>query len=115
MRRMGTSALGLLHTRVELFAVELQEEKLRAMQLLVWLSVAVALGVASILVAVGALALFFWQTAGYAGLIGLAVVTFAAAAGIFWMLRHRILSGESPFAETAAEFRRDLECLHREE
>ena len=43
-RRLAHSLLGLARTRIELFAVELQEEKLRALGLLAWLTVAVALG-----------------------------------------------------------------------
>lgn len=61
IRRFGNSLTGLLHTRAELFAVELQEEKLRAIRLLVWVAVAITLGVAGLLVAVGGLALFFWE------------------------------------------------------
>ncbi|MBI4623759.1 MAG: phage holin family protein [Verrucomicrobia bacterium] len=110
-RRVGSSLLALLHTRVELFAVELQEEKLRAIRLLVWLSVAVALGVAGILVAVGVLGLFLWQRAGYAGVIGLAVAALTGAAALLWMIHRRILRGPDPFAATVAEIGKDLECL----
>lgn len=115
VRRLGRSLLGHVHTRVELFTVELQEEKLRALNLVLWLSVAVAFGMAGILIAVGVLALFLWQTAGYAGLIGLAVAALAAAAGVFWSVRHRILHGPEPFAGTVDEFRKDAECLRPRE
>lgn len=110
-RRMANSVLGLLHDRISLAAVELQEEKLRAISVLIWLCVAIALGVAGMLVAISALAFFLWEQAGYAGLIGLAVASIAGAAVVLWLLRRRILSGPQPFAVTVAEFGKDFECL----
>ena len=110
-RRAGSSLLALLQTRVELFAVELQEEKLRAIRLLVWLTIALTLGVGGILVAIGVLALFLWQRAGYAGMIGLAVIALTGAATILWLIRRRMLRGPDPFAATVAEIRKDVECL----
>jgi uncharacterized membrane protein YqjE len=110
-RRLGGSLLALFHTRIELFAVELQEEKLRVIRLLIWLTVALALAVAGLLVAIGALGLFLWESAGYAGVIGLAVAALAASAALLWSLGRRIGRGPDPFATTLAEMRKDLECL----
>lgn len=107
LQRIARSLLGLVHTRVELFALELQEEKLRAVGLLVWCAVALALAVAGVLLAVGTLALFLWETAGYAGLVSLTVLVLAASAGLLWFVRRRILRGPLPFEATAAEFRKD--------
>ena len=111
VRRMGGSFLALIHTRAELFAVELQEQKLRAISLLGWLIAALALAVAGILLAIGMLGLFLWQLAGYAGLIGLVVATLGSSVGLLWMLRRRILSEPDPFASTLSEMAKDLECL----
>lgn len=114
-RGIASSLFGLVQTRVELFALELQEEKLRTVRLLVWLSVATALGAAAILVTIGALALFLWRAAGYAGLAGVAGGTLLLAAGLFWFLRQRIVNGPEPFEATIAEFRKDAECLRRKD
>lgn len=111
VRRMGSSFLALIHTRVELFAVELQEQKLRAIGLLGWLVAALALAVAGILLVIGILGLFLWQHAGYAGLIGLALATLGGSVGLLWMLRRRILSEPDPFAASISEMGKDLECL----
>lgn len=112
-RRLGASLLGLLRSRAELFAVELQEEKLRALSLLAWLTAAVALGVAAILLGVATLALFLWQQAGFAGLSGLTVAVLAAAIALFALVQRRIAEGPEPFAATVAEFRKDAACLRR--
>lgn len=111
VRGLGRSLLGLVNTRVELFTVELQEEKLRAIRLMTWFAAAIALGAAGLLVAITALALVLWETAGYAGLIGLVAGTLGAAAGILWGIHRRIVHGPLPFAETAAEFRKDAKSF----
>jgi len=111
LRRLGSSLTGLLHTRAELFAVELQEEKLRAIRLVIWVSVAAALGVAGIFVAIAALAVWLWTWAGYWGLGGLAGGTLGLAAIILWLIHHRITQGPGPFAGTVAEFKKDAESL----
>jgi len=113
LRRSGDSLLGLVQSRLELFTVELQEEKLRAINLLIWLTIALALGVAGLLVAVGALALFLWHAAGYLGLIGLAVLTLACAAGLLWWLRQKLETGLTPFNTTVTEFKKDREWLRK--
>jgi uncharacterized membrane protein YqjE len=113
IRRLGNSLLELLRTRAELFAVELQEEKLRAIRLLVWVAAAIALGVAGLLVALGGLALFLWELAGYWGLAGVAAGALGLAAIILWIIHRRITHGPAPFAGTVAEFRKDAECLRQ--
>lgn len=114
LRRTSDSLLGLAQNRFELFAVELQEEKLRALNVLVWLVVALALIVAGVLVGLGALALYLWQVAAYLGLIGLALVSLGAGAGVLWAIRHRIRHGATPFAKTVDEFKKDRACVGTE-
>lgn len=111
LRRIGESLLALLRNRFELFTVEWQVEKLRLLNLLLWFGVAAVLGMAGIFIAIVALAFWLWTTAGYAGLIGLAVTALAGAGGIVWMIRRKIQTGPTPFAQTVAEFRKDGECL----
>lgn len=111
LRRTGDSLLGLAQNRFELFAVELQEEKLRALNTLVWLVVALALIVAGVLVGLGALAIYLWSVAAYFGLIGLALVSLAAGGGLLWYIHNRIRTGPSPFSKTVDEFKKDRTCL----
>lgn len=113
VQRLGRSFLSLLHTRAELLAVEIQEEKVRALDLLAWIAAAIALAVAAILLALGTLAWFLWEQAGYGGLIGLTIATFVAAATMFMVVRRRIVRGPLPFSATTAEFRKDVQWLRR--
>lgn len=111
LRRAAQSFMGMLRARAEILGVELQEEKVRALNLLAWAAVAAGIGVAGILLAIGILAFFLWERFGYAGVIGLAAAAILAAALLFRMLRRRILDGPAPFATTIAEIGKDLECL----
>jgi uncharacterized membrane protein YqjE len=112
-KRLGSSFLGLLQTRIELLAVELQEEKVRALDLLALMTAAIAFAVGAILLAIGTLAWFLWQQAGYVGLIGLTLATAIAAVAMFIIMRRRIVRGRQPFSATTAEFRKDVEWLRR--
>lgn len=114
LRRIGESSVAIARGRFELFSIEWQEEKLRLINLLFWFGLAVTLGAAGLLIAMAALALWLWEMFGYAGLIGLALGTLAAAGGIAWNIRNKILSGPQPFTQTVAEFRKDGECLEKQ-
>lgn len=111
LRRIGDALIGLAQGRLELFAVELQEEKLRALGIVVWLTIAFALIVAGILVGFGALGVYLWAIAGYYGLAGLALALLAAGACVLWTLHHQIISNRTPFAGTIGEFEKDRKCL----
>jgi uncharacterized membrane protein YqjE len=112
-RRLGQSLLDLLHTRTELFAVELQEEKIRALRLVLGIAVAIAVGMSGLLIAMGALALWVWEAAGIWGLVGLAAGALGAAALIVWGVYRNIMNGPEAFAGTVAEFRKDAACLRQ--
>ena len=111
LRRMGDSLLALAQGRLQLFALELQSEKLRLMDALLWLSIAVALGAVGLIVGTVALALYLWEMARYVGLVLMSGVFVGAAVVIVWRLRKGIRNGPMPFAGTVAEFQKDRACL----
>jgi uncharacterized membrane protein YqjE len=113
LRRMADSLLGLIETRLQLFATELQCEKLRAMELMLGLAVALGAGFIGVLVAVGALAVYLWEVAKYAGLVGLALVFLIASGVMFWRLRVALRDKPAPFSDTLAEFKKDRACLRQ--
>jgi uncharacterized membrane protein YqjE len=110
-QRIGESVVGLLRGRFELFAVEWQEEKFRLLNLLFWSSFAVTMGAAGLLIAMAVLGLWLWEVAGYGGLIGLSAGALVTSGFLAWKIRNKILTGDPPFSQTAAEFRKDAECL----
>ena len=113
LRRIGDSFLTLTRTRFELFTVELQEEKLRLFNLLIWITLAAAFGFVGVFIIVIALAIWLWAIGGYLGLIALGVAALAVAVGIILSIRNQLQTGPAPFAQTVAEFRKDGECLRK--
>jgi uncharacterized membrane protein YqjE len=111
LRHIGDSILGLAQSRLQLIALELESEKLRLMDVLLRLCVAVALGAVGLMVGTAALAMYLWQTAGIAGLL-LAAGGFVGAAGlVVWQLREKMRQSPTPLADTIAEFKKDRACL----
>ena len=111
IRRMGDSLLALAQGRLQLFALELQSEKMRLIDLLLRLGIVLALGGMGLTVGTVALAIYLWERARYVGLLLGAGLFFVAAAATLWRLREVIRRGPAPFAETAAEFKKDRACL----
>jgi uncharacterized membrane protein YqjE len=111
LRRLTDSAIGLLQTRVELFALEFQEERFRTLRLLVAVSLALAIGITGLQVIIGALALLMWDVAGYWGLAGLAAVAVLTSGIRLWMIQRRISQSPPPFSGTTAEFKKDAALL----
>lgn len=114
LRRLGTSLHGLIRTRLELFAVELREEQLRAVGTLLWVAVALSLLAGGLLVVVGTLALVAWNLAAYTGLVVLALGLIVVAILLLWIIIRGLQQGPKPFSETVAEFQRDFKCSPRE-
>lgn len=113
LQRLIDSALGLVENRLAIFAVELQEEKYRLSDLLVWLGVALLLTGLALEMVVITLAVVAWQAAEVWGLLLLTLLLAALAAAGFWWVRRKLKSRATPFAATLAEFKKDREWLWR--
>jgi uncharacterized membrane protein YqjE len=104
---LGGAVLGLLHTRLELAAVELDEVRERAIERLVFVLVAVLSLAFAVFGASALIVVAFWDTNRIAAL--LIVVLFYVVVGLFalWRLAARGRAEQPPFAETIAQFERD--------
>ncbi len=111
LRRMGDSLLGLVQTRAELFALELEGEARRRLDLVVRLAVALAIGAMGLMLATAALALYLWETARYTGLLVAAGCFVGLSAVLVWRVREGARRGPKPLAATLAEFEKDRACL----
>lgn len=110
-RRIADSLLGILQARLRLFSLELQSERLRLVDLLLKLAVALAFATVGLLLGTFTLALFVWQVARYAGLVAMTVLLLAAGGFLVWRIRRELQQAPPPFAKTIAEFKKDRECL----
>lgn len=112
-RRLASNAVGAVQNRIELFALELREEKNQAVSVLIWVCAAALCGLMA-LVAFTAMVILFvpedkraYAAGGFLILyLGLAVFAFLKARG-------RMSDETPPFSATIDEFRKDQEWLQR--
>ncbi len=113
LRDLALTSIQVVEKRLRLLAAELQEEKWRAVEAVLWLAVALGLGILALLVASLAVVLTVWPDpqARILALVALAFLYGLGALGAFLRMRKRVLGEGMPFADTVAEFQRDREWL----
>ncbi len=110
-RVLGDNLLATVQDRLELFSVELQEEKFRLIQTFVWICAAVFTGMMAIVFASLTLVYFFWESARLAVLGGLTLLYTGALVAILLALRRFLASQPIPFAATRQELGEDRACI----
>lgn len=113
VKRVGESALALLHNRLQLFSVELQEEKHRALQAVLWLCAGVILVFLGLAMGVGTLAMLVYGQWGVPGLAGLTILLLAVGAIVLAVMWNRVKTCGTPFSGTLQELKKDSEWLQR--
>ena len=114
VKRVSGTLFGLVQNRLELFALEWQEEKIRLLSLLTWLAVALAIGIAGLLIGISALALYCWSVAGYLGLAGLGLALLLIGSAMLWIIHLQLQERPLPFAATVGEFAKDRDCFRHD-
>jgi uncharacterized membrane protein YqjE len=111
LRRLLHSSAELVEVRLELLATELQQEKLRVLDSLAWLAVAVlALAIALVLLSVF-IVLLFAPPYRLAALGGVGLTHLVLAGWALRLARSRRHAGGMPFEASLAELRRDRSAL----
>lgn len=113
LRNVGPALIALARTRIELFGIELAEERGRAASLALQGALALLFaGLALLMVNILILAIC-WETHRYHAIVGL-MIAYAAGALYLVMRIKEALAARSPmFEATLAELKADLEALHR--
>jgi uncharacterized membrane protein YqjE len=110
-RALGDGLLALAHDRAALFVLELQEEKFRLIQIMIWISAAVFAGFMALTFASLTLVYIYWESARLAVLGGLAAF-YTIALGVIVLALRRLLSRQSPpFAASLQAIGGDHECI----
>ena len=112
LRRLGSTVLAILQNRLELLAVELQEERIRLFDALLLAAVVVVLGCFTLTTAAVAVLIVVWNEYGMNGLLAVSGVGFIATLLAYWRLRVR-LKNWPLLSSTLAELKKDRECLER--
>jgi uncharacterized membrane protein YqjE len=113
IRRIGDTALALIQNRLQLFAVEVQEEKYRLLQAIGGLLLGVMLIFLGMVVGMGALAYWVWQVVGVLGVLGLCLLLLLAGVAVIAAMWNRIKSAGTPFSGSIGELKKDREWLQR--
>jgi uncharacterized membrane protein YqjE len=109
--RAASTLVAMVGTRLELAAVEFQEDARRLLGYLAWSLLAVFLAAASIMLVVLFVILLFWDSYRLQAVAGMAFVL-AAGAGLIVMSVRSKLNAQSPlFADTLAELRKDIDYV----
>ena len=111
LRTLGDGLIASVQDRLELFSVELQEEKFRLIQTFLWISAAVFTGMMAVMFASLTLVYLFWESARLAVLGGLTVLYAAALIAIIIAFRRYLARQPSPFAVTLHEIKDDRACI----
>jgi uncharacterized membrane protein YqjE len=112
LRRLADTAVGIAQVRLELFGTELEQEKQRVFDALVWAALGLLMAGLALVLAIGFVVLLFQE--GYRlGAVGVLALVFGG--GGWWALRHaraRLHAGtDGPFALSLSELRRDRQAL----
>ena len=114
LRSLGEGLLASVQDRLELFTVELQEEKFRLIQTFIWISAAVFAGMMAITFASLTLVYLVWDSARLAVLGGLTVLYAGALVVIMIAFRRYLARQPKPFAATLHEIGEDRACIRTE-
>jgi uncharacterized membrane protein YqjE len=111
LAQLGGSLLALLRTRLELVALEFDEERERTTARLVLSLVAVLFFAFAVFAASALVVVLFWETHRIAALCGITVAYLLVGCAAWWRLRVHQRDDAPPFAATLAELEHDRAWL----
>ena len=113
LKRIVEAVLATAQNRVELFAVELQEEKCRLVEAILCAAALAAFGMMTLSLVTFTVVLLFWENGRLTALGGLSVLYLVGTA-LAWRALQSRLKARSAFAGTLDELKKDRACLGTE-
>ena len=110
LKRLGDLAVSTAYNRVELFAVELQEEKCRLIQAILLTAAAIALGVTALTLVTITVVVLFWENGRVPALCVLSGLFVIATLFIIRAL-NKVLASAPGFRGTLGELEKDRACF----
>jgi uncharacterized membrane protein YqjE len=111
IRRLADGLMATVQDRLELVAVELEEEKLRLIQVFIWINLAFFTGMLAVTFLSLTVVVLFWERARLAVVGGLATCYVIVCAAVVAALYRRITSQPRLFDATRQEIARDRTCI----
>ena len=113
LRSIVDGGLALAENRLEIFGVELHEEKCRLVEMFIWASALVAFGMMALTLLTFVVVVLFWDNARVPAL-GVLSGLYLLAALLAWRGLNARLNNSTAFSGTLGELRKDRECLRTE-
>lgn len=110
LKRGLDALLATTQNRVELFAVELQEEKCRLVEAILCAAAVVAFGLMALSLLTITVVVLCWENSLLPALAGLSVLYLLGTA-LAWRALQLRLKAKSAFADTIEELKKDRSCL----
>ena len=111
LRNLAATLVALLRTRFELLATEIEEERIRLLQLLFWAAGALFFLCVGILLLTLLLVVVFWDSYRIAAIAVLAGVFLAVGVGMAIGVRNRMYARSRIFSASLDELARDKDQL----
>ena len=111
LRKLLDTGLAAVQNRAELLAVEFQEEKDHAIELIIWVMALLCFAIMTLLLLSAAIILVFPEHLRAYAAGGLAVIYLAGGVWSFFRLRSRLKNRPIPFSATVDEIKKDREWL----
>jgi len=108
---MVEALLATATNRVELFAVELQEEKCRLIEALLCVAVVAAMAMMTLAMITFTIVVIFWENGRLAVLISLSLAFLTGTVLAWRFLQNRLHKNPPPFSATIGELKKDRACL----
>ena len=111
LRNLAATLVALLQTRLELFIAEVEEERLRLLQLLLWTAAALLFFAIGLLLLILLLVVIFWESHRVGAIVVLAGVFLAAGAVTAVCVRSRLYARSRLFSTSLEELAKDRDHL----
>jgi uncharacterized membrane protein YqjE len=111
LKRFGAATLGLLSGHVELFGVELQEQKIHGLRAFMWAGLALSVGLLLVIALSALVLLLLWDSYRMQAMVGLCVFYAVVLLLCLWRLRITLKATSVPFSATRTELARNRERL----
>jgi uncharacterized membrane protein YqjE len=113
LRTLGDGLMATVHDRLELFSLELQEEKFRLIRTFCWISAALFTAMMTVMLGSLTVVYLFWESARLAVLGGLTLLYAMALIAIIGAFRRHLASLPRPFSATLEEISEDRACIRK--
>ena len=110
LKRVLDTLLATAQNRVELFAVELQEEKCRVVEAILCAAAVAALGMMTLTLVTFTVVILFWEN-GRLPALSILSVLYLIGTALAWRALQSRLKVRSAFTNTLDELKKDRACL----